>query len=180
MYPRYSSHTLSTSHASRTHVKASQTDFHVKPYNSSGLTYDSPSERPLRTKVTFQPKQAPKSSEESHTHRIVREPTKPSERPTPSLPRAMKEASNQQVRLHGSTQPSSKASKLGLSEWVSVSLFGKKDNIFLSLSMYIFYLIYLYPYLYIYRVVIFAVTRCNFCSGPVAIFAVGHCSFCSG
>ena len=46
--------------------QAPQTDFHVKPDNSSGLIYDNPSERPLRTKVTFQPKQAPKSSEESH------------------------------------------------------------------------------------------------------------------
>lgn len=65
-HSRHSSHTLSTAHASRTHVKAPQTDFHIKPDNSSGLTHDSPSERPLRTKVTFQPRQAPKSSEESH------------------------------------------------------------------------------------------------------------------
>lgn len=54
---------LSTAHYSRTHVKAHQTDFLVKPDNSSGLTHDSPSERPLRTKATFQPKTAPKSIE---------------------------------------------------------------------------------------------------------------------
>ena len=65
-HPLHSSYTVSTAHASRTHVKALQTDFHVKPDNSSGSTHDSPSERPLRTKVTFQPKQAPKSSKESH------------------------------------------------------------------------------------------------------------------
>lgn len=64
-HSRYSSHTLFTAYTSRTHVKAPQTDFHIKPDNSSGLTHDSPSERLLRTKVTFQPKQAPKSSEES-------------------------------------------------------------------------------------------------------------------
>lgn len=56
---------LSTAYASRTHVKASQTDFHVKPDNSSGLTHDSPSKRPLRTKTTFQPKKAAKSIEDT-------------------------------------------------------------------------------------------------------------------
>lgn len=55
--------TLSTAHASRTHVTAPQTDLHVKPDNSSGPTHDSPSERPLRTKATPQPTQAPKSIE---------------------------------------------------------------------------------------------------------------------
>lgn len=64
-HPRHSSHTLFTAHASRTHVKVPQTDFPVKPDNSSGSTYDSPSERPLRTKVTFQPKTAPKSIEDT-------------------------------------------------------------------------------------------------------------------
>lgn len=62
-HPRHSSPTLFTAHASRTHVKAPQTDLHAKPDNSSGSTYDSPSERPLRTKETFQPKTAPKSIE---------------------------------------------------------------------------------------------------------------------
>lgn len=54
---------LFTAHASRTHVKAPQTDFPVKHDNSSDLTHDSPSETRLRTKVTFQPKTAPKSIE---------------------------------------------------------------------------------------------------------------------
>ena len=58
-------HTLSTAHASRTHVKAPQTDLHGKPDNSSGPTHDSPSERPLRTKATSQPKKAPKSIEDT-------------------------------------------------------------------------------------------------------------------
>lgn len=58
------SRTLFTAHASRTHVKASQTDFPVKHDNSSGSTYDSTSETPLRTKETFQPKTAPKSIED--------------------------------------------------------------------------------------------------------------------
>ena len=62
-YLRHSSRTLFTAHHSRTHVKAPQTDFPVKPDNSSGLTQDSPSERHLRTKVTFRPKTAPKSIE---------------------------------------------------------------------------------------------------------------------
>lgn len=63
LHSRHSSHTLSTTHASRTHVKAPQTDLHVKPDNSSGLTHDSPSEKPLRTKETFQHQKAPKSIE---------------------------------------------------------------------------------------------------------------------
>lgn len=60
-HPRRSSHTLFTAHVSRTHVKAPQTDLHIKPDNSSGFTHDNPKKSPLRTKVTFQPKQAPKS-----------------------------------------------------------------------------------------------------------------------
>lgn len=44
-YLRHPFRTLSTAHASRTHVKAPQTDFHAKLDNSSGLTHDSPSER---------------------------------------------------------------------------------------------------------------------------------------
>lgn len=62
-HPQNSSPPLSTVHASRTHVKAPQTDFSVKPDNSSGPTHDSPQKSPLRTKVTFQPKTAPKSIE---------------------------------------------------------------------------------------------------------------------
>lgn len=64
-YIRHPSRTLFTAHASKTHVKAPQTDLHAKPDNSSGLTHDSPSERPLRIKTTFQPKQAPKSIEDT-------------------------------------------------------------------------------------------------------------------
>lgn len=61
----HSFHTLSTAHASRTHVKAPQTDFPVKPDNSSGPTHDSPLERPLRKKATFQHGKAPKSIEDA-------------------------------------------------------------------------------------------------------------------
>lgn len=74
---------LFTAHASRTHVKAPQADLHAKPDNSSGLTHDSPSERPLRTKVTFQPKQAPKKHRE---HQAVRGAPKPSTDQLSSLP----------------------------------------------------------------------------------------------
>lgn len=56
------SRTIFTVHASRTHVKAPQTDFPVKHDNSSGLTHDSPSERHLRTKATFQPQKHRKAS----------------------------------------------------------------------------------------------------------------------
>lgn len=56
-------HTLFTAHASRTHVKAPPAVFPVKPDNSSGLTHDSPSGKPLRKRVTFQHQKAPKSSE---------------------------------------------------------------------------------------------------------------------
>lgn len=74
-HSRHPSYTVSTAHASRTHVKAPQTEFPTKPDNSSGLTHDSPPETPLRTKVTFQPKQAPKKHRE---HQAVRGPPKPS------------------------------------------------------------------------------------------------------
>lgn len=63
--------TLFTAHASRTHVKAHQTDFPVKLDNSSGQTHDSPLERPLRTKVTFRHGKAPKRH---RGHQAVREP----------------------------------------------------------------------------------------------------------
>lgn len=65
-HPWHSSPALFTAHASVTHVKAPQTDFHVKPDNSSGPTHDSPSEKPLRKKVTFQHRKTPKSIEKSH------------------------------------------------------------------------------------------------------------------
>lgn len=64
-HSRHSSRTLFTAHAPKTHVKAPQTDFPAKPDNSSGPIHDSPSERPLRTKETFQPKTAPKSIEDT-------------------------------------------------------------------------------------------------------------------
>ena len=60
------SHTLSTTYTSRTHVKAPQTDFHIKPDNSSGPTNDNPPKKPLRMKVTFRHGKATKSIEESH------------------------------------------------------------------------------------------------------------------
>lgn len=80
----HSSPTLFTAHASRTHVKAPQTDFPVKHDSSSGLTHDSPSERPLRTKVTFQPRRAPKRH---RGRQAVRGPPKPSTDRLLSLPR---------------------------------------------------------------------------------------------
>lgn len=82
-HPRHSSRTLFTAHASRTHVKAPQTDLHVKPDNSSGSTHDSPSEKPLRTKTTFQPKTAPKKH---RRHQAVRGPPKPSTSQLSSMP----------------------------------------------------------------------------------------------
>lgn len=82
-HPRHSSPTLFTAHTSRTHVKALQTDLHAKPDNSSGPTHDSPSERPLRTKVTFQLKTAPKKHRE---HQAVRRPPKPSTSRLSSMP----------------------------------------------------------------------------------------------
>lgn len=57
---------LFTTHALITHVKAPQTDFHIKPDNSSVPTYDSPSERPLRKKATFQHRKAPKKHRGKH------------------------------------------------------------------------------------------------------------------
>lgn len=63
--PQRPSPTLFTAHASRTHIKADQTDFPVKPDNSSGPTHDSPSERPSRAKVTFRHQKAPKSIEDT-------------------------------------------------------------------------------------------------------------------
>ena len=68
-------HSLFTVHASRTHVKAPQTDFPVKPDNSSRLTQDSQSKRPLRKKATFQSKT---SAEKHGEHQAARDPPKPS------------------------------------------------------------------------------------------------------
>lgn len=133
-HSKHSSPLLSTAHASRTHVKAPQTDFPVKPDNSSGPTHNSPSKRPLRKKATFQPKQAPKSIENTKQRE-----DHPSQAPTNSPPcspqvedrdqgpkgsieakpvsssmlRAMEEASKHQVRLHGSIPQSPKPSRLG-------------------------------------------------------------------
>lgn len=64
-YLRHLLRTLFTAHASRTHIKAHQTGLHAKPDNSSGLTYDSPSEGLLRKKETFQHKKHQKSMEDS-------------------------------------------------------------------------------------------------------------------
>jgi len=155
IHPWYSSHTLSTPHPSRTHVKAPQTDLHGKPDNSSGPTHDSPSERLLRTKATFHPKQAPKKHRE---HQSARGPPKPStdqlfpmplqvedrsqgpkgsietQTASTSMLRAMEEASKHQVRLHGSMPRSPKPSRLDSETGFGFSLFGKKDkSFFLSL-----------------------------------------------
>lgn len=79
--------TLFTAHASRTHVKAPQTDFHVKPDNSSGLTHDSTAEMPLRTKVTFQPKKAPKKHRERQAVRGRPSQARINSSPCPFSPR---------------------------------------------------------------------------------------------
>lgn len=95
--PWHSSLTLFASHASRTHVKAPQTDLHAKPDNSSGSTHDSPSERPSRTKVTLQPKTAPKKHRE---HQAVRRPPKPSPDQLSSMPFASRESRPRPVGQH--------------------------------------------------------------------------------
>lgn len=154
--PRHSYPTLSTAHASRTHVKALQTDLHAKPDNSSGPTHDSPSKRPLRTKVTFQPKTAPKKHRE---HQAVRGSPKPNTDQLSSMPiqsenrdqgpkgntetktasssmlRAMEEAlkaSGQNPWLHASVIEAFKACVRRL---VSVSL-SLERKIYLSFSLF--------------------------------------------
>jgi hypothetical protein len=133
-YPRYSSSTLFTAHASRTHVKAPQTDFPVKHDNSSGLTHDSPSERPLRTKSDVPTPKAPKSIEatkprEEHQSRARtdfphcldvsrigtkarRAASKPRRIP-PRCPEPWKKPRKHQVGPHGSMPLSPKPSRLG-------------------------------------------------------------------
>lgn len=88
-HSRHSPHTLFTAHAPRTHVKAPQTDLPAKPDNSSGPTHDSPSERLLRTKVTFQHKTAPKKHRE---HQAVRGAPKPSLDQLSSMPHSDRES----------------------------------------------------------------------------------------
>lgn len=61
-----------------THVKASQTDFRVKPDTLSGPTHDSPSETPLRTKATFQHEKSTEKASRKATE-AVRGPPKPGE-----------------------------------------------------------------------------------------------------
>lgn len=156
----YSFHTLSTAHASRTHVKAPQTDFPVKPDNSSGPTHDNPSERPLRKKVTFQPKQAPKKAwrtpSRKRTTQAKHGPTllhaltgsnigtkarRATPRRSPYPPPCLepwKKPRIHQVRLHGSMPQSPKPSRLGSETGFGFSLFGKKDlSFFLSLYLYL-------------------------------------------
>lgn len=96
-YLRHPSRTLFTAHPSRTHVKAPQTDLHAKPDNSSGLTRDSPSERHSRTKVTFQPKTAPKKH---RGHQAVSGPPKPSTSQLPSMPHSDRESRPRPVGQH--------------------------------------------------------------------------------
>ena len=129
---RHSSHTLFTAHASRTHVKALQTDLHAKPDNSSGPAHDSPSERPLRTKDTFQPKTAPKSIENTKPEEEHPSPARTNSPPCPnqigtkarravSKPRRhqlrcsepWEEPGNHQVRFHGSMPRPPNSSRLG-------------------------------------------------------------------
>lgn len=163
----HSAPTLSTAHASRTRVKAPQTDFHVKPYNSSGPTHDSPSERPLRTKVTFQHKKAPKkASRKAMEHQTARRPHKPgtdrlssmllparnrgqgpkgsieTKTASTSMPRAMDEASKHQIGSHGSRHAHRSRQGFGLGDWfASLSLERKILSFFLSLiSIYLEYL----------------------------------------
>lgn len=154
--------TLFTAHASRTHVKAIQTDFPVKHDNSSGLTHDSPAERLLRTKVTFQPKTAPKKA--SRTTSRERRP-QARHGPTPPLahsgrepgPRPGGQHRNQDVihldaQSHGKSMESTEripwlhasvteASKAWSERLVSVSL-SLERKIYLSFSLFIFYLDY--------------------------------------
>lgn len=131
--PSIPPHTLFTAHASRTHVKAPQTDFHSKPDNSSGPTHDSLPEMPLRMKVTFQPKQAPKSIEKQIRERTTQAKHGPTLLPASfqvenrakarraaSRPRRIpprrsepwRDLRSHQVRLHGSMPQSSKPSRL--------------------------------------------------------------------
>lgn len=122
-HPRHSSPTLFTAHASRTHVKTSQTDLHAKPDNSSGPTHDSPSERPFRKKETFQHKKHRKSMEDSSEtatqakhrptllhalfrSRIETKARRATPRPRhhpPRCPEPWKKPRKHQVRSHGST-----------------------------------------------------------------------------
>lgn len=159
-HPRHSSPTLFAAHASRTHVKAPQTDLHVKPYNSSGPTHDSPSKRPSRTKVTFQHGKAPKKhGGKPWKHQAAREPPVPNtdqplsmlhpvlnrnqgpkgsiETKTSSLsmPKAMAEASKASGRTPWLNATLPKPSRLDLGDRFRFSLFGKKDLVFLSLSL---------------------------------------------
>lgn len=154
--------TLFTAYASRTHVKAPQTDFHVKHDNSSGSTNNSPSETPLRTKATFQHKTAPKKHRE---HETVRGAPKPNPDQLSSTPYPGRESGPRpegrhrdqdgslfDARSHGrsigsirsdSMAPCHDPRSIQCLDWKTgfgFSLFGKKDFIFLSL--FIFYLDY--------------------------------------
>lgn len=148
--------TLFTARASRTHVKAPQTDFPVKPDNLSGSTHDSPSEKPLRTKVMFQTKTAPKKHRE---HQTARRAPKPStdqllslpiqfwnrdqgpkgsietKTPSTSMPRAMERARKASRGFHGSMPQSLKHSRLGLEDrFRFLSLW--KERFHLSFSLF--------------------------------------------
>lgn len=156
-HPWSSSPTLFTAHASRTHVKAPQTDFHIKPDNSSGPTHDSPSETPLRTKVTFRHEKALKKH---GGHQAARRPPKPSTDQLSSMPiqvenrdQGPKGSNESQDGIHLDAQ--SHGESMGSIERVPMapclshrsiqglvsetgfgfSLFGKKDLVFLSLSL---------------------------------------------
>lgn len=96
-HPRHSSSTLFTAHASRTHVKAPQTDLHAKPDNSSGLTRNSPAEKPLRTKTTFQPKTAPKKASRTPTRERS---TQAKHGPTPLLAHSVREPGSRPEGQH--------------------------------------------------------------------------------
>lgn len=155
-HSRHSSHTVSTAHASRTHVKPPQTDFLVKPDNSLGPTHDSPSESPLRTKATSNPKQHRKSikNDKQREHhpsqaltnsppcydrssvvagaRRAASKTKPV---SSSVLRAMEGAWKASRESHGSLPRSSKPSRLDIGDWFRfLSLW--KERLSLSFSLF--------------------------------------------
>lgn len=170
-HPWHSSRTLFTAHASITHVKAPQTDLHAKPDNSSGLTHDSLSKKPLRTKTTLQPKTAPKKH---RRHQAVRGPPKPSHDRLSSMP-IQSESRDQgskgsietqdgfllHAQSHGRSFESIRsdpmapclspeAIKAWLGDWFRFLSLWKERFIFLSLSYLYLTRISIYPYRAIY------------------------------
>lgn len=164
--PRHSSHTLSTAHASRTHVKAPQTDFPVKSDNSSGPTHDRPSERPSRTKSDVPTQTSTeKASRKAMWHQTVREPPKPRKGPT-LLPALSHGRSIEDIRSDSMAQCHVHRSLQGLVRRlvsVSLSLERKTKSFFLSLSLsnyrihYPYRAIYMSPHFEVQLVLILSV-----------------------